>query len=49
VATYGFGDGGLIIEPVPSLEDLLPQPPEVGVTQGDLEKERRGLSREAER
>jgi len=41
-------DGKLVIEPVPNLEDLLCETPELEVTQEDLEKERRQLSREAE-
>lgn len=46
---YRVEDGKLIVEPVPSLDDLLAQPPEIEVTQEELESERRELSRKAER
>lgn len=46
---YRVVDGRLVIEPVPDLKDLLCEPPELEITQDDLEKDRRKLSRESER
>jgi bifunctional DNA-binding transcriptional regulator/antitoxin component of YhaV-PrlF toxin-antitoxin module len=46
---YRVEDGRLIVEPVPSLDDLLTQTPEIEITQEELDAERRELSRKAER
>jgi len=39
----------LMVEPVPTLEDLISEPPTLEVTLGEFKKFRRELSRKAER
>lgn len=46
---YRESDGVLIVEPVPSVEELLGKPPKVEVTIEELRKLRRELSKKAER
>ena len=41
-------DGRLVVEPIPSLEQLLAEPPQVEITAEEDEAERRKLSRETE-
>ena len=41
-------DGRLVVEPIPSLEQLLAEPPQVRITAEEDEAERRKLSRETE-
>jgi len=45
---YRVEDGKLIIEPVPSLEELITQQPTIEITLKDLEDERRTQSKKAE-
>jgi bifunctional DNA-binding transcriptional regulator/antitoxin component of YhaV-PrlF toxin-antitoxin module len=46
---YSVEDGKLIVEPVPSVEDMIDQPPEIEITQDELDADRRELSRRLER
>ena len=46
---YRESDGVLIVEPVPSVEELLRKPPKVEVTIEELSELRRELSKKAER
>ena len=46
---YRERDGVLIVEPVPSVEELLEKPPKVEVTLEELRGLRRKLSEKAER
>ncbi len=46
---YRVENGRLIVEPIPSLDELLSQPPELEVTQEELETERRSTSRKVEK
>jgi len=46
--TLRVEDGRLVVEPIPSLEQLLAEPPQVEATAEEDEAERRRLSREAE-
>ena len=45
---YKIEDGRLVVEPVPSLEDVLKEPPSVEVTLEEFHGFRRELSRKAE-
>jgi bifunctional DNA-binding transcriptional regulator/antitoxin component of YhaV-PrlF toxin-antitoxin module len=45
---YTVEDGRLIVEPLPSLTDLLAEPPEVEISLKDLHRDRRKLSKEIE-
>ncbi len=45
---YKIEDGRLVVEPVPSLEDVLKEPPSVEVTLEEFHGFRRKLSRKAE-
>ncbi len=46
---YRIEDGKLIVEPVPSVEDMIDAPPEVEITREDLDADRRDLSGRLER
>ena len=45
---YKVENGRLIVEPVPSLEEVLEEPPAIEVTPEELKAFRRKLSKEAE-
>ena len=45
---YYVEDARLVVEPIPSLEDLMSKPPVVEVTLAEFKKFRRELSRKAE-
>jgi len=45
---YKIEDGRLVVEPVPSLEDVLKEPPSVEVTLEEFHGFRRELSRKAQ-
>jgi len=45
---YKIEDGRLVVEPVPSLEDVLKEPPSVEVTLEEFQRFRRELSKKAE-
>jgi len=45
---YKIEEGRLVVEPVPSLEDVLKEPPSVEVTLEEFHGFRRELSRKAE-
>jgi AbrB family looped-hinge helix DNA binding protein len=45
---YKIEDGRLVVEPVPSLEEVLKEPPIVEVTLEEFHKHRKELSRKAE-
>ena len=45
---YKIEEGRLVVEPVPSLEDVLKEPPSVEVTVEEFHGFRRELSRKAE-
>jgi len=45
---YKIEDGRLVVEPIPSLEDVLKEPPSVEVTLEEFYGFRRELSRKAE-
>jgi bifunctional DNA-binding transcriptional regulator/antitoxin component of YhaV-PrlF toxin-antitoxin module len=46
---YRVENGKLIVEPVHSVEDMIDLPPEVEITQEELDADRRELSRRLER
>jgi AbrB family looped-hinge helix DNA binding protein len=45
---YKVEDGRLIVEPIPSLEEILKEPPSVKITLEEFHKFRRKLSQKAE-
>jgi AbrB family looped-hinge helix DNA binding protein len=45
---YEVVDGRLLVEPVPSLEEVLKEPPSVEITLEEFHASRRELSRKAE-
>lgn len=45
---YRVEDGRLIVEPVPSIEDLLKEPPAVEISLEEFHKFRKEISRRAE-
>ena len=45
---YKVEEGRLVVEPVPTLEDVLREPPSVEITLEDFHSLRRELSRKAE-
>jgi len=45
---YRVEKGRLIVEPIPSLEDVLREPPEIEITLEEFHEFRKKLSREAE-
>lgn len=45
---YKIEGGKLVVEPVPSLEEVLKEPPSVEVTLEEFRRFRKGLSRKAE-
>jgi len=45
---YKVEDGRLVVEPVPSLQEVLKEPPSVEVSLEDFYDFRKGLSRKAE-
>jgi len=46
--TYKIEQGRLVVEPVPSLEKVLKEPPFIEITLEDFHKHRKKLSRKAE-
>ncbi|MHA1834629.1 MAG: AbrB/MazE/SpoVT family DNA-binding domain-containing protein [Candidatus Baldrarchaeia archaeon] len=46
--TYKIEQGRLVVEPVPSLEKVLKEPPSIEITLEDFHKHRKKLSRKAE-
>ncbi len=45
---YKIEDGRLVVEPVPSLEEVLKEPPSLEITLKEFHKHRKELSRKAE-
>jgi len=45
---YRVENGRLIVEPIPTLEDVLEKPPEVEISLEDFHRFRKELSKEAE-
>ena len=45
---YRVENGRLIVEPIPTLEDVLEKPPEIEISLEDFHKFRKELSKEAE-
>ncbi|MCD6509413.1 MAG: AbrB/MazE/SpoVT family DNA-binding domain-containing protein [Thermoprotei archaeon] len=45
---YRVENGRLIVEPIPTLEDILEKPPEIEISLEDFHKFRKELSKEAE-
>jgi bifunctional DNA-binding transcriptional regulator/antitoxin component of YhaV-PrlF toxin-antitoxin module len=45
---YKLDEGRLLVEPVPSLDEVLKEPPSVEITKQEFHRLRRELSREAE-
>lgn len=45
---FRLEEGKLIVEPVPSLEELIAQIPQVEITMAEFKKHRRELSKKAE-
>lgn len=45
---YKIEDGRLVVEPIPSLEEVLKEPPSVEIALEEFRKHRKELSRKAE-